>query len=130
MILVPESKTRKPRALVIDDEELDRDRTAVLLKSDGYEVLALEDGIDAVDLDDDTLFDVILLDIRMPIFDGKRLGELWSIANPKLLRKVIVTSSVPWVIEKEKELNVFAILKKPFNSHELLETVSRCVRGR
>jgi len=120
---------RRPRALVIDDEELDRERTSLLLKANGYDVLALDDGIDAVDLDDDSLFDVIILDIRMPIFDGKRLGELWAISNPKILRKVIVTSAVPWVIEKEKDLPVFAALKKPFTERQLLEVVERLVHS-
>lgn len=118
---------RRPRALVIDDEELDRERTSLLLKANGYDVLALDDGIDAVDLDDDSLFDVIILDIRMPIFDGKRLGELWAMSNPKILRKVIVTSTVPWVIEKEKDLPVFATLKKPFTERQLLEVVEKLV---
>ena len=126
---MPAETVRRPRALVIDDEELDRERTSLLLKANGYDVLALDDGIDAVDLDDDSLFDVIILDIRMPIFDGKRLGELWAISNPKILRKVIVTSAVPWVIEKEKDLPVFAALKKPFTERQLLEVVERLVHS-
>jgi len=127
--MAPE-RVRKLRALVIDDEELDRERTTLLLKGNGYEVLALDDGIDAVDLDDDGLFDVIILDIRMPIFDGKRLGELWAMSNPKILSKVIVTSTVPWVIEREKDLHVFATLKKPFTEAQLMELVALCVRSR
>ena len=56
------------RLLVIDDDDDIREVVTLLFEHRGFAVDALADGIEAVHLAKD--YDVILLDLNMPVFDG------------------------------------------------------------
>src|SRR5882724_8213907 len=82
---------RPKRALVIDDDDHIRELLQALLETAGYYVDLMRDGIDAVDLREHE-YAVILLDMKMPIFDGERLTDYWKLTNPAVLRRVILLS--------------------------------------
>src|SRR5262249_55468652 len=56
--------------LVVDDNELNRDMLSRRLRSRGYAVETAEDGQKALDLLKTQRFDLILLDIMMPVLSG------------------------------------------------------------
>jgi CheY-like chemotaxis protein len=58
------------RVLLADDNALNRELTASVLAPFEIEVTAVEDGAAAVELAQMLPYDVILLDIRMPVMDG------------------------------------------------------------
>jgi PAS domain S-box-containing protein len=58
------------RVLLADDNALNRELTASVLEPFEIEVTAVEDGAAAVELAELLPYDVILLDIRMPVMDG------------------------------------------------------------
>ena len=60
----------KPRILVADDEESIRVVMRNSLRQKGYEVDCAENGKQAAKMIDQTGYDVILADIRMPEMDG------------------------------------------------------------
>jgi adenylate cyclase len=61
---------REATLLVVDDNELNRDMLSRRLKGRGYTVLTAEDGQKALDLVASRPFDLILLDIMMPVLSG------------------------------------------------------------
>jgi two-component system OmpR family response regulator len=111
------------RALVIDDDEHIRELLEVLLETAGFEVDLMRDGIDAVDLKKD--FQVILVDMKMPIFDGERLIDYWKLTRPETLRRVILLSGYSR-LSSDRDFGTFAIVEKPFEYRELLATVDAC----
>jgi DNA-binding response OmpR family regulator len=115
------------KLLVIDDDEEIRDLVKLTFEHRGYEVEALADGIDAVQLKKD--YDVILLDLNMPVFDGERLADYWSMTAPDMLRRVIVLSGYSR-FARGRPLPAFATVRKPFDPAELVGVVERCVAGR
>jgi two-component system, NtrC family, response regulator PilR len=58
------------RVLVVDDERSMREVLAIVLKRDGHEVLAAEDGAAAVELMKREHVDILITDIRMPQMSG------------------------------------------------------------
>jgi len=116
--------TRRPRMLVIDDDADIRDIVVLLFEHRGFEVDALADGIHAVHLAND--YDVILLDLNMPVFDGQRLADYWSLTEPARLDRVIVLSGYSRFARGGK-IPAFATVQKPFDTAELVEVVERCV---
>jgi len=62
--------TMTSRALVVDDNATNRRVAELLLQSVGAEVVAVEDGQQAVDAFRSERYDVILMDMMMPIMDG------------------------------------------------------------
>jgi DNA-binding response OmpR family regulator len=111
------------RALVIDDDDDIRDLLRALLETSGFEVETMRDGIDAVELKKP--YDVILLDMKMPIFDGERLTDYWKLTHPSILSRVILLSAYPQQ-STDRDLGTFARLAKPFECAEILETVEAC----
>lgn len=76
------------RILVVDDDRVFRLSTAELLRQDGYEVVAVEDGEAAVSAMREAAFDLILLDLRMPGAGGMQVIEVlrrWGEAIPVLM---------------------------------------------
>ena len=113
------------RVLVIDDDENIRELLQVLLETAGYEVDTLRDGIDAIELTKD--YAVILLDMKMPIFDAGSLTDYWKMTVPDILNRVILLSGYSR-LASDRNFGTFASIAKPFNYRELLATVESCVR--
>ena len=114
--------TRK--ALVIDDDDHMRELLETLLDLAGFEVDLAADGIDVLRLRE--RYDVILLDLKMPVFDGERLTDYWQMTDPDVLRRVIVLSGFSRAA-RGKHLPTFATIQKPFDHAELLRLVEACV---
>jgi DNA-binding NtrC family response regulator len=110
-------------ALVIDDEADIRELLTAALEAEGFVVSTFSDGIDAVELT--KWYDVILLDMKMPVFDGQRLTAYWQLTAPDVLRRVIVLSGYSRM--EATDGLTFARLEKPFDWAELLRVVRDCV---
>src|SRR4029077_20178707 len=95
------------RALVIDDDDHIRELLQTLLETAGFEVDTMRDGIDAVALKPG--YQVILLDMKMPIFDGERLTDYWKLTNPEILRRVILLSGYSR-LSSDRDFGTFAII--------------------
>ena len=64
------------RVLLVEDNELNRDLAIELLGDLGISVTIAVNGRDAVDLVDTQSFDLVLMDIQMPIMDGLTATKL------------------------------------------------------
>jgi two-component system response regulator HydG len=64
------------RILLVDDDRAFRLSTAELLREDGHEVVEAENGAQAAEALQVGLFDLMLLDLRMPGLDGLRMVEV------------------------------------------------------
>ena len=111
------------RALIIDDDDDIRELLEAFLETSGFEVDSLRDGIDAVELKKD--YQVILLDMKMPIFDGARLIDYWKLTRPEILSRVILLSGYSR-LSSDRDFGTFAVVEKPFDYRELLATVQAC----
>jgi serine phosphatase RsbU (regulator of sigma subunit) len=105
------------RLLVVDDNEMNRDMLSRRLVSLGFSVDKAEDGQQALDSILAKPYDLVLLDIMMPVMDGyELLGQLK--ANPLLCHIPVImitaledTDSIARCIEMGAEDH----LPKPFN---------------
>ncbi|MCU7375549.1 response regulator [Paucibacter sp. O1-1] len=64
------SALRGARVLLVDDNDLNREMAAELLKGQGLVVVLAEDGQQALDRLDQARFDIVLMDMQMPVLDG------------------------------------------------------------
>ena len=58
------------RVLVVDDHPINRKTASVALEKLGYQVCAAENGLEALELVREEHFDLIFMDVQMPIMDG------------------------------------------------------------
>jgi CheY-like chemotaxis protein len=112
-------------ALVVDDDDHIREVLQTLLETSGFQVDAVSDGIDVVELKKE--YDVILLDMKMPIFDAGRLTDYWRLTDPAILNRVILLSGYSR-LASDRDFGTYASVAKPFDLRELLQIVEACVQ--
>ena len=112
-------------ALIIDDDAHIVEVLTVLLETQGFTVETLSDGIQALEIE--PKYDVILLDLMMPVFDGERLADYWKLTRPELLERLIVLTGYSHYT-RGRRISAFASIPKPFDYAELLRTVEACAQ--
>jgi adenylate cyclase len=118
--------------LIVDDNELNRDMLTRRLQRLGYKVSCAENGKEALAKIKDERFDLLLLDILMPVMDGVAVLEYLK-ADP-LLREipVIVLSASDEINHVVKCIQSGAkdYLTKPFNPVLLQARIGSCLEGK
>jgi PAS domain S-box-containing protein len=121
------------KVLIMDDKSFIRKSAERALNLYGFDVSGAEDGEEALNLykkamDEGRPYDVVILDLTIPGAMGglRALNELRKI-NPKV--KAIVSSgySDDPVMSEHKKFGFNAIIKKPYEYHELSETVKKLI---
>ena len=116
------------RALVVeDDKDLARQLTESLVEN-GYAVDTAHDGKEGHFLGDTEPYDVIVLDIGLPVMDGIDVLEQWRTAG-KATPVLILTARDRWR-EKIAGLDAGAddYVTKPFQMEEVLARIRALVR--
>ena len=81
------------KVLLLDDEEILREGIADRLESLNFEVITAEDGQQGLALVDTHALDCILLDLNMPIMDGRRFMEVLNHSQKGKSIPVLICSS-------------------------------------
>lgn len=117
----------KEKILVVDDDKSIRNLIEVYLKNDGYEVFNACNGQKALDSLESNEYDLILLDIMMPILDG--VATCIKIRE-KYTMPIIFLSAKGEEIDKIQGLTIGAddYITKPFGSMEVLARVRAQLR--
>ncbi len=111
------------RVLLIDDETVFVDNLAGLLNKRGMKVQSVNDGLQALDLLANELYDVLVLDLRMPGMDGVEL--LKAIRERDVQTPVIVLTgqmSIKQLAEVVKE-GVAEVVLKPCRIDALISCI-------
>lgn len=118
--------------LVVDDEAYIREIAAEGLRSDGFEVIAVGSGEEAVEIvrRGEVNISTVVLDLAMPGMGGEKCMELLLDARPDL--RVIVASGygVSDVVEQLLASGAAAFLKKPYRTQALSDTVAGKISGK
>jgi hypothetical protein len=113
--------------LLIDDEAIVRLQLRDILESAGYSVLESGDGIKAIELFRQRQEEIVLvmLDLNMPGISGyEALAEMQILDAD--VNVIVLTGMLP----KEELLpGIKAILRKPYQSKQLLSTVEATLNG-
>jgi two-component system, cell cycle response regulator len=127
-ILIEEDEL--PRILVADDEEVNRSLIRRRLTRAGYEVTTVENGYEAVVTARETVPDLIILDVMMPVMDGLQAC--------RLIKEDPNTRDIPVIFlsardETEVKVNGLSLgandyISKPFKAEEFLARISVAIR--
>ena len=115
------------RILVVDDQKEILDILNILLSGEGYEVIQAENGKEALDSLKRMEFDLIILDVMMPQFNGYQTCiEIRKISNVPILFLSAKSQ------DSDKTLGYSSggddYLSKPFSYNELLNRVKALIR--
>jgi len=133
-----ESRPIPRRVLVADDSAVARLFTRKLLTTRGHDVVLANNGREALDALADQPFDVVLMDLQMPVLDGREAIRLLCTgdaarpsapepANPRAARRPIVfaMTATPSDVEAGSELaaHIQGVLAKPLASDAVIAAV-------
>jgi two-component system response regulator AtoC len=105
--------------LIIDDEENMRHMLSAMLSRSGYRVDTASDGTEALQRIEDTFYDFILCDIKMPKMDGM---QFLKTARDKVRASTVIVMSAYGTIDTALEamkLGAYDYISKPFKSDEV-----------
>lgn len=113
------------RILLVEDEEILRESYEIILSSEPYEVDVASNGQEALALCKKKPYDLILLDLMMPVMDGPTFLEHFSLlSNPR--SKVIILSNLSAGNELTRAMDLGAhrnILKASLSPKQLIAAV-------
>ncbi|MBO4863803.1 MAG: response regulator transcription factor [Eubacterium sp.] len=112
--------------LLAEDENTLRDILVLFFKKNGFEIDAVDNGIDACNLADEKKYDIIILDIMMPGKDGK---EVCRYIRGKYDVPVIFLTALgnETDIVSGYELGADEYITKPFSTGILLAKVNALI---
>jgi len=111
------------RILIIDDDENIRKALAAILEEEGYMVDTAETAKQAIEKTEKNIYNLALIDIRLPDMEGIELLTKMKDTTPKM-RKVIVTG-YPTLHNAIEAVNrgADAYVLKPFDVEKVLATI-------
>ena len=121
------NETVKQRLLIVDDEKKLRDLLTSYLSKEGFDVIAVADGIEMDEYLITNEVDLVILDLMLPGEDGLSIGRRLHQQN-KL--PIIILSARSDEIDRIVGLEIGAddYLSKPFNPRELLARIRSVLR--
>ncbi|QQS36470.1 MAG: response regulator [Ignavibacteriales bacterium] len=111
----------KPKVLIVDDEKGLRLGTKRLLESEGYFVVAAENGTEGIEAGTTTEFDLAIIDLKMPDIEGTQVLKKIREVHPNTVCYIATAyASYETAIESTK-LGAYSYIPKPFTPEELLQ---------
>jgi two-component system cell cycle response regulator DivK len=112
--------------LLIEDNAQNSYLTTFLLESQGLNVVSASDGAAGVELAKQTLPDLILLDIQLPMMDGYAVARALRAIESLMLTPIVAVTSYAMVGDREKCLaaGCNGYIEKPINPETFVAEVS------
>ena len=111
--------------LVVEDEARIRDLFTQFLKMKGYRVFEAKDGQEAVEAVRRQLFDLVIMDVKMPRVGGIDALRQIREASPSTKVLFITGFGLTEEIEGLLEEGMVECIRKPFTFEQLITTVQR-----
>lgn len=139
---VAPSKQVKPnfsgnRVLIVEDNELNREIADEIMKNNGFETELASDGSIAVEMmrnSAEGYYDLILMDIRMPVMDGYEAARTIRELPRKDATEIPIIAMTANAFEEDKkralENGMNAHIAKPLNISVLLSTLDEVIKKR
>lgn len=128
-----EIKTRKLKVLLAEDNPINQKVASININKMGHEVELANNGEIAVEKFRDNIYDLIFMDLQMPLMDGieatKRIRELEKMKNSdKPIRIIAMTASA---MPEDKyicfEAGMNDYISKPFKREDLFRIFNELI---
>lgn len=114
--------------LLVEDEASLAYGLTFNLQEEGYRVTWAKDGREALEFFEQQKFDLIILDIMLPYFDGFQVAEKIRLNSPQLPILVLTARAAAKDRVRGLEIGVDDYIAKPFHLPELLLRINGMLR--
>ena len=114
-----------PRILIVDDEKHVREAVSTWFYQRGFFVRVAENGARAVSMCDEETFDIVLMDLEMPVMNGSAAIKEVRAKHPGL--PIVVFSGFSSQMQDAANMGANRILQKPLSLRDLEREVRDCL---
>jgi len=120
----------RPKILVVDDEPIALQNLEHIMLKEGYQVRAVDSGVEAIKHLEKTEFDIVLTDLKMQPIDGLQVLEHTKQRHPDT-EVILVTAyaTVDTAVDAMKK-GAYHYISKPFKLEEVRHTVRTALEKR
>ncbi len=128
---VIEPQSRPLSVLLVEDNLLNQKFASATLRKQGHKIDIAENGKTAIEKFEKNEYDLILMDIQMPIMDGitasKKIREIEDERNSKNKVKILAVTAYAMENDRQKCLSagMDEYLTKPFKPDELCDMINK-----
>ena len=119
---------RPRRILIAEDVDINRDILASVLEEEGHDLVFAQDGAQALALVPGGAFDLILMDVQMPVMDGVEATlRIRALQGPERTVPIFALSANLTADERERYLaaGMDDCLVKPYDWDQLAAAIDR-----
>ncbi|MEM3370040.1 MAG: sigma-54 dependent transcriptional regulator [Candidatus Micrarchaeia archaeon] len=120
-------KELRDKILVVEDEKSMRAILQMFFENEGFNVSTASDGIEALSMIEEDIFDVIVTDIKMPKLDGMELLKKVKEISPATMVIMITAFGTKESAIEAMKIGAYDYINKPFNMDELRIIVKRAL---
>jgi PAS domain S-box-containing protein len=117
------------RVLVADDLSANRELVRIVLEEAGLEVEEAENGAVALEMVQDGAFDVVLMDVQMPVMDGFTATRELRARGVGLPVYALTAHAMKGIQEECRAAGFSGHIPKPIDAEFLLETLAKVLEG-
>jgi CheY-like chemotaxis protein len=125
---VADGAARPAHILLVEDVAINQELARLILEKAGHRVDVAGDGAEAVEAVRQTPYDLVLMDIQMPVMDGiAATGRIRRLGGAQAALPIIAMTAnvLPDQIARFRQAGMDDHVGKPFQAAELLATVAR-----
>jgi DNA-binding NtrC family response regulator len=120
---------QKVRVLIVDDDASLARTTALILSRKGYTVTTAVDGPEAIERVKENPFDVILMDIKMPLMDGVETYRRIKQVRTDCAVIMMTAFAVEELIQEALQEGAHGILYKPLDIEKMMALIDKAIRS-
>ncbi|MBT8218196.1 MAG: response regulator [Bacteroidia bacterium] len=113
--------------LIVEDNKINQVVVAKMLTNLGINITTADNGIEALEAHKTRFFDLILMDIQMPLMDGyKTTAEIRNNPDPQKSQVPIIALTASAFLSEKEKAKLFGMddhLGKPFSPDELITKI-------
>lgn len=120
----------KPHILIVDDNISLCKTTSLILKRKGYVVTMAQDGVEAIEKVKEQVFDMIFMDIKMPVMNGVETYKKIKQIKPEAVVMMMTAYAVEDLVEEALQQGAYGIIYKPLDIDKMLTTIEEARQAR
>ncbi len=115
------------KVLIAEDSSVIQNLTRKILQAQNFEIFSAKNGKQVIDMIAKNDYDIILMDINMPVMDGmectRQIRALKDESKSTIPIVAITGNAMNYTLEEFKENGINEYLQKPLNFDDLVEIV-------
>lgn len=119
----------KTKILIVDDDVNFAVTLAKVLTVKGYEVTTADSGFRAVELVKERPFDIVIMDVKMPVMNGVEAHKKMKAMRPGMTVILMTAFSMEDLIKEAMREGAYAVLQKPFDITTIVNMIEMSRKG-